>query len=66
MPAVTLNYGMFIQTLVDFLIIAFCIFMVIKMAQRLQRKKEVVVPPPPEPSNEEKLLTEIRDLLKKK
>ena len=66
--AVTLNYGNFIQVTIDFLIIAFAIFMMIKMMNSMNRK-EVPAPaapaPPPEPSNEEKLLTEIRDLLKK-
>ncbi|MCH5169591.1 MAG: large-conductance mechanosensitive channel protein MscL [Prevotellaceae bacterium] len=64
--AVTLNYGAFIQDVVDFLIIAFCIFLIVKGISALSRKKEENVPAPaPEPSAEEKLLTEIRDLLKK-
>jgi large conductance mechanosensitive channel len=66
--AVTLNYGNFIQTAVDFLIIAFAIFMVIKGMNRLKKKEEAAPAAPaapPEPSAEEKLLTEIRDLLKK-
>jgi large conductance mechanosensitive channel len=66
--AVTLNYGNFIQNVVDFVIIAFVIFMVIKGINQMQRKKEeapAAPAPPPEPSNEEKLLAEIRDLLKK-
>jgi large conductance mechanosensitive channel len=65
--AVTWNYGMFIQNVIDFLIIAFAIFMVIRAMTRLQKKEEAPAapPPPPEPSTEEKLLTEIRDLLKK-
>lgn len=64
--AVTLNYGAFIQDVVDFLIIAFCIFLIVKGISALNRKKEENVPAPaPEPSAEEKLLTEIRDLLKK-
>jgi len=63
--AVTLNYGNFIQATIDFLIIAFSIFMMIKLINSMN-KKEVPAPvPPAEPSNEEKLLTEIRDLLKK-
>jgi large conductance mechanosensitive channel len=61
---VTLNYGAFIQNVVDFLIIAFAVFMVVKVYQRTQRKKEEA-PAPPAPTNEEKLLAEIRDLLKK-
>jgi large conductance mechanosensitive channel len=67
-PAVTLNYGKFIQNVVDFAIIAFAIFMMIK-AINLTKKKEEETPtpaPPPEPSKEEQLLTEIRDLLKEK
>ena len=67
-PAVTLNYGNFIQNVVDFIIIAFCIFIMIKLIMNLKRKKEepVVETPAPEPapSKEELLLTEIRDLLK--
>ena len=65
-PAVTWNYGMFIQNVVDFLIIAFAIFMMVKVMTNMQKKKvEEPAPAPPEPTNEEKLLTEIRDLLKK-
>lgn len=63
--AVTLNYGTFIQTLVDFIIIAFAIFMVIKTMNSLKKKKEAAPPAPPKQSAEEILLTEIRDLLKK-
>ncbi|MBR6031210.1 MAG: large-conductance mechanosensitive channel protein MscL [Bacteroidaceae bacterium] len=67
--AVTLNYGQFIQDVVDFLIIAFCIFLMVKGISALTRKKEeekaAEPAPAPEPSAEEKLLTEIRDLLKK-
>ncbi|MBO5888183.1 MAG: large-conductance mechanosensitive channel protein MscL [Bacteroidaceae bacterium] len=69
---VTLNYGSFIQNVVDFLIIALTIFFMIKGVTKLtelRKKKEVEAPaapaPAPEPSAEEKLLTEIRDLLKK-
>ena len=67
--AVTLNYGQFIQDVVDFLIIAFCIFLLVKGIAALSRKKEEKLAEPapaPEPSDEEKLLTEIRDLLKNK
>lgn len=67
--AVTINYGQFIQDVVDFLIIAFCIFLMVKGIAALSRKKEekpAEPAPAPEPSAEEKLLTEIRDLLKKK
>ena len=65
-PAVTMNYGNFIQVTIDFLIIAFVIFMLIK-AMNAAKKKEAAAPPPaaPAPSKEEMLLTEIRDLLKK-
>ena len=65
----TLNYGAFIQDVVDFLIIAFCIFLMVKGIAALTRQKkeeeEAAPAPAPEPSAEEKLLTEIRDLLKK-
>lgn len=66
--AVTLNYGLFMQSVIDFVIIAFSIFMVIKAYKRMERKKEEAPAPaaPPAPSNEEKLLTEIRDLLKER
>ena len=67
--AVSINYGNFIQTTVDFLIIAFAIFMMIKAMNSMKKKEEVApveAPPPPPPSNEEVLLAEIRDLLKKK
>lgn len=68
--AVTLNYGQFIQDIVDFIIIAFCIFLMIKGVTKLTTKKEEPKAeepaPAPEPSAEEKLLTEIRDLLAKK
>lgn len=63
--AVTLNYGMFIQTFIDFLIIAFAIFMMIKAMNKMKKKEEAAPAAPPEPTREEKLLTEIRDLLKK-
>jgi large conductance mechanosensitive channel len=62
--AVTLNYGAFIQTVVDFIIIAFAIFMVIKAMNNLKKKEEAAPPPPPKPSEEVTLLTEIRDLMK--
>ena len=63
--AVTINYGNFIQTMLDFVIIAFAIFLFIRLLSNLRRKKEETPLPPPVPSNEEKLLSEIRDLLKK-
>jgi len=63
--APTLNYGVFLQSLFDFLIIAFVIFMLVKQVNRLKRETTPPPPaPPPEPTNEEKLLIEIRDLLK--
>ncbi|KXB39997.1 large conductance mechanosensitive channel protein [Bacteroidales bacterium KA00344] len=63
----TINYGMFIQNVIDFLIIAFCIFLMVKGMNNLSRKKkEDPAPAAPEPSAEEKLLTEIRDLMKNK
>jgi len=62
---VLLKYGVFINTAIDFIIIAFAIFMVIK-AMNTMKMKEVEVPAaPPEPTADVKLLTEIRDLLKK-
>lgn len=63
----TINYGNFIQTMFDFVIISLCIFMMVKAINRLARKTEekpAQPATPPEPSAEEKLLTEIRDLLK--
>ncbi len=62
----TLNYGVFINTAIEFLIIAFAIFMVVKQINRLKREAPAAPAAPPEPSNEEKLLGEIRDLLKSK
>ena len=62
--AVTLNYGSFIQTVIDFVIIAFAIFMVVKSMNKMKKKEEEKPAAPPEPSAEETLLTEIRDLLK--
>ncbi len=64
-PAVTMNYGMFIQTVFDFIIIAFAIFMVIRAMNSMKKKEEAKPSAPPEPSAEVKLLTEIRDSLKK-
>jgi large conductance mechanosensitive channel len=66
--AVSINYGNFIQVTVDFLIVAFAIFMMIKAMNSLKKKEEAPVeaPAPPPPTNEEVLLAEIRDLLKKK
>lgn len=64
--AVLFKYGQFINTIISFLIISFTIFLVIKGLNSLKRKKEEAPAAPPEPSAEEKLLTEIRDLLKEK
>ncbi len=67
LPAVMLAYGKFIQTIIDFVIIAFAIFIGIKGINRLKREEEVAEEAPaapPAPSNEEVLLSEIRDLLK--
>lgn len=61
---VTVNYGAFIQTAVDFVIIAFAVFMVVKLVNRVKRKEEQKPAEPPKPSNQELLLMEIRDLLK--
>ena len=60
-----IRYGAFIQEIVNFLIIALCIFMVIKVINKLQKKKEEAPAPAPEPTKEEVLLTEIRDALNK-
>jgi large conductance mechanosensitive channel len=65
-PAVLLRYGAFIQSIVDFLIVAFAIFIVIKAMNTLKRKKEEAPAAPPAPSKEEVLLTEIRDAIKAK
>ncbi len=59
--AVTINYGAFIQNITDFLIIAMCVFLIIKLINEFKRKKEVLEDELP---NNEKLLTEIRDILK--
>ncbi len=61
-PAVVLKYGAFIQSFIDFLILAFAIFMMIKMINSMKKKEEAAPSPP---SNEEVLLTEIRDALRK-
>jgi len=64
-PAVVIGYGKFIQALVDFLIVAFAIFMAIKAMNSMKRKEEEAPKAPPAPPKEEVLLTEIRDLLRK-
>ena len=63
--AVTINYGIFIQNLVDFIIVALAIFMVIKGFEASKKKEEEAPPAPTEPPADVQLLTEIRDLLKK-
>ena len=63
---VTIAYGKFIQTILDFAIVAFVIFLVIKGINRLKRKEEAAPAPAPVPTKEEILLTEIRDLLKQR
>ncbi|HBX45906.1 MAG TPA: large conductance mechanosensitive channel protein MscL, partial [Porphyromonadaceae bacterium] len=65
-PAITWNFGSFLQAVLDFLIVGTAIFLVIKGMNKLKRKKEEVPAAPPAPTTEEKLLTEIRDLLEKK
>jgi large conductance mechanosensitive channel len=64
-PAVTWNYGNFLQVCFDFLIVAFAVFMVIKAINAAKKKEEAAPSAPPAPSKQEVLLTEIRDLLKK-
>ncbi len=62
--AATLNYGLFLNTVIDFVIVAFALFVVIKAMNAAKRKEEAKPAPPPEPPAQEKLLVEIRDLLK--
>jgi large conductance mechanosensitive channel len=64
-PAVTINYGNFIQVIFDFIIVAGAVFLVIKAINSAKKKEEAKPVEPPAPSNQEILLTEIRDLLKK-
>jgi large conductance mechanosensitive channel len=61
---VTINYGSFIQSIINFMIVAFSIFLMIKVMNASRKKIATVVPPPPPPTKSELLLTEIRDLLK--
>nr|WP_318385179.1 large-conductance mechanosensitive channel protein MscL [uncultured Enterobacter sp.] len=63
-PAVVMHYGVFIQNIFDFVIVAFAIFLAINLINKLHKKKEEQPKAPPAPSKEEILLTEIRDLLK--
>jgi large conductance mechanosensitive channel len=64
--AATLNYGLFINAVVDFIIISAAIFVVVKLVNRLQKKEKEAPAKPAEPTKEEKLLAEIRDILKAK
>lgn len=65
--AVSINYGNFVQTVIDFLIIAFCVFMLVRGLHALKKKEEPAeTPTTPAPPTQEELLTEIRDLLKAK
>ena len=66
MSPATINYGNFLQTLLNFIIITFCVFLMVKMIMRLSKSKENEASVAPEPSNEEKLLAEIRDLMKER
>jgi large conductance mechanosensitive channel len=63
---VAISYGVFLQSIVDFLIIALVLFMAIRAINRLKRPEPAAPPPPPPPTREEQLLTEIRDLLAKR
>jgi large conductance mechanosensitive channel len=65
-PETAINYGLFINNVIDFLIVAFCIFLIVKGINSLKKKEEAAPAAPPEPTKEELLLTEIRDLLAKK
>jgi large conductance mechanosensitive channel len=63
-PEVAIGYGVFINTIIDFVIVAFALFMVIKLMNRLQKKEEAKPATPPLPTKDQELLGEIRDLLK--
>lgn len=65
-PAVTIGYGMFINTVINFVIVALAIFMVIKVMNAAKKKEEAAPAAPPPPSAEEKILSEIRDILRSK
>jgi large conductance mechanosensitive channel len=60
----TITYGNFIQAIINFLLVALVLFLIIRSINRFNRKEEAAPPPPPEPTTEERLLTEIRDLLR--
>jgi large conductance mechanosensitive channel len=63
-PPVAIHYGNFLQAVVDFLIVAFCIFLMVKGINRLKREEPKAPPPPAEPPKQEVLLAEIRDAVK--
>ena len=65
-PAVMLNYGNFLQTVVDFTIVAFAVFLLVKLINNFKKQAQEAPAPAPTPSKEEVLLTEIRDLLKER
>ena len=65
-PAIALKYGMFLQNVFDFLIVAIAVFFMVRVINRVRRKEEAAPAAPPEPTAQEKLLTEIRDLLKER
>ena len=62
--AVTINYGLFVNAIISFIIVAFSVFMLVRQYNRLKAQEEAAPKPPPEPPKEEVLLTEIRNLLK--
>ena len=64
--AATLNYGVFINNVISFLIVAFAVFLLVKSINTLKRKEEEKPAPPPKPSTQETLLGEIRDILKQR
>lgn len=64
-PEVAIAYGQFIQYIIDFLIVAFCIFVAVRLLAKLKKKQETAPATPPAPTKEEVLLTEIRDLLRR-
>ena len=66
LPAAEIKYGLFLQAAFDFLIIAFCVFLLVKLMNSLKKKEEEKPAAPPEPTVQEKLLTEIRDMLKQR
>ena len=63
-PAVSVNWGQFVNTIIDFIIVAFAIFLVVKLMNSAKKKEEAAPPPPAKPTREVELLTEIRDALK--